>query len=885
MLSRASRLAIVLSAIVLFAAACKVDTVNLPVSSGGTGGIGTTPASVTVTLGAASISNGGSTTATATVTDSIGRVVPNATVSFSVISSTAGSFSPAAGTTDTNGQLAATFTAAAAGNDSNVTIRASVATGTGTISGSASLTIGTPPVIPTTITVSLSTYTVSSGSGAVTVTATVTGAGSTPVSGATVNFAVSDATAGTFTGGSNTVAATTNASGVATATFNANNAGIIVQISATVGSLTNSGTLTIGTPAPPAAATLNLTASPAQVSIQGQSTISVSLLSSSGAAVFSTGVDLTITTGATLGSFSTSTLVTATTVTTDATGNASAIFYAGTASGLVTITATSGSLSKTVSIVLTSDPASISLSIADTALVNGQNTNITAKVLNAANQPVSIGTTVTFTITYSGSLAPGSLSSTTAFTVASGDASVTFTADAVNTGPVFVTATAGTVTSSVQIIQVDPASAGTLLFVSADPPLIGIAGSGTTSDSVVKFQVLNSVGAPMANQSVDFSIITGPVGATLDTSGTGVSNGSTDADGYVSTTLHAGTVPGSVRIVATTTVSTVPLVQLSTTAAAVAIGGGVPSYTWFSLSVEKFNIPGLHCDNVTSTIYVNMADRFGNYNILKGTTVNFVTPYGAINAFNYTNDTGQTESVFRSQSPKPTDGQVRVLVYATGEERFTDLNADGVYTSGTDTMSSADDLPEPFKDDDHDGLHDATEMWIQWPSTVSGATTGYDGANNVWDSSTYIWKTVDLWLTGPPSTSGPDPSRVECCDPAALPTCNLTQSNISLNKGTSTFCFVYAADENGNALAGDTKVTLSSDESSAKITWVSGYETVPDAQSGGPAITGYKVTNNNSGTAALFATLSTTIDWPAPASNCAGSKVTISYPGIVTLLP
>jgi hypothetical protein len=829
---------------------------------------GGTPTTIQVTLTSSAIANSGTANVTATVTDASSNVVPNVTVSFSVISSTAGSFNPNTAVTNSSGQATSIFTAGAAVN-ATATIQAAVTVGSNTVSGTAQITIGSPPIIPTSIVVSLSSSTAPATGGNITVTAHVADALG-PLSGATVSFAVSNPSAGSFSA----TTAMSNASGNATVTFTANSGNTSVNIVASSGTLNNSATLQIGTPPPPTPTSMTITVNPLSISITSQATVNVTVLSSTGQPVPNNAVTLTITSGASLASFSTGTTIN---ITTNTSGVASTTISSGVSSGAVTVQATSGSLSPvSASFFITSDPASITLNVVNSNLINGQTTNITANVKNVLNNPVSDGTPVNFAIT---SLPPfaGALSAAAASTV-NGVASVSFTADPSITGGVIIEASAGTLSPVQTIIIVNAAQAGTLQFVSATPQVINIQGAGA-SDSVVIFLVTSSAGAPLANQSVNFQL-SGPTGATLDTGGGTSSSGSTDSSGQVTTIVHAGTVAGPVRIIASTAVAGPPASTLYASSGAISIGGGVPSYKWFSLSVDRFNLDGLNCDNVTSTVSVNMADRFGNYNILKGTSVSFSTPFGAIDTSNITNEAGQTTSIFRSQDPRPADGRVRILVQTTGEENFTDLNANGVYDLGTDAFSLAtDDLPEPYLDANANGTHDVGELFYDWPASVQGAAAGvYNVGNGVWDASIPIWKTIDVWLTGPPA-AGPTTSHIECINPG---TGLYTTGDITIPKAASTVCAVYGSDQNGNALIKGTAISMTaSDTADTNITVLSGYATYIDHPVNGPEITLYTVTNKNASTTDDATTsLSALINWPG---KCGTAQLTVSYGGLITL--
>lgn len=479
-----------------------------------------TPATVQVILLPSSIGNGSSAAVNATVKDATGAVVPNVTVSFTVISAVAGSFTPASVTTNAAGVATTTFTAASpAGDDQAATIMASVIGAAGVINGSAPIVIGNPPRVPSSVVVTLGTPTIGNG-GSTTVTATVSDALGV-ISGATVTFSVSVLGAGSFT-----AAAVTNASGQTTVTFTANPAGndSNVNITAVAGAVSNSAPLTIGIPAPPAPTSVSIAINPLSVNIQSQTIVSVTVLGASGPA-FSTSVTLDIMApGQTLASFTTGTTQSSITVTTNASGIASVPVYAGTSSGAVTVRASVGALAPvSASFLITSPPASISLNVVNSNLTSGQTTKITAHVLNAVGQPVTDGTLVNFAIT---SICPcaGKLNAAAASTV-NGLADVTFSADPVVSGGVIIQATVSPLSPAQTIIIVNPAQAGSLQFVSVSPTS-GVIPTGGAS-ATLTFKVLSSTGAALANQSVTFSLAVAPSDATLNPP-----SASTGTDGY-----------------------------------------------------------------------------------------------------------------------------------------------------------------------------------------------------------------------------------------------------------------------------------------------------------------------------------------------------------------
>lgn len=884
---RSIRVVTMILFLAIFLSSCGGTDFNGPAAGGGgTPGTPGTPATPTpttaqVSLSSAAIGNGGTSTVTAVVRDASSVLMPNVSVTFSVISAGTGTFTPTTAVTDASGVATSLFTAVTP--DVNATIRASVTVGTGTITGSASIAIGTPPQVPTSVIVTLGSTTIAS-SGSTTVSATVRDALGLVISGVNVTFSVSNTLTGNFTSG----IVPTDGSGVATDTFTANAVDAVVTITATVGTLNNGASLTIGTPPPPTPASMTLSSTPLSINIQGQSTVSATLLTSTGAPAFGSIVTLTITSGTTLGSFSATVSQLTITALTNSSGIASTTFYAGTSSGVVNIQGSAtGVASQNVSLNITSAPASISLSATNPSLLNGQNTNLIATVRNVLNNPVTDGTTVTFTIT-AGATNAGSLSSATATTV-SGVASVTFAADLINGGSLVVTATAGSVSATV-LITVSSAATQSLEFVSAVPNVIGISGSGIGSSSLVTFIARDTNSSPKQGVSVTFTLY-GPSGSTL-----AASSGSTGLDGKVAATLQAGLVAGPARIVASTLLPSGA--TISTSSGNISIGGGVPSDRFFSVAVSRFNLDGLICNNVQSTLTAYIADRFGNYNILQGTSVSFATDAGAVDTSNVTDALGVTNSVYRTQDPRPTDvapaaweiagglfyssgtrtynprdGYLSVLVSTTGEEHFVDLDADGVYDAG-ETYT---DLPEPFIDSDDNGARDATELFFDWQggaTGVPGATAGvYNNANGQWDPRIPIFRNVNLVMTGPPHFST-NTSRIQSASAGF--------GAVTIAPGSSAVFYVYVSDINMNTPIAGTKISLTSDESAAKITWIGGFETLGDALSTGPSVVSYTVKNTSTSAEPIYPTLLATYDWPG---TCGAIKTVVGYAGLVTLQP
>lgn len=401
-------------------------------------------------------------------------------------------------------------------------------------------------------------------------------------------------------------------------------------------------------------------------------------------------------------------------------------------------------------------PATVVASITPSSGLSALGTaTVSVTVKDAAGAVVADGTTVTFTVS---SATLGSITPTA--TTVSGIANATFTAGNI-AGTEGITVKAGTVSASASITILG-ADVGSIQFVSATPNVIGLKGSGQAENSVVTFSVNDVNGQPVADGTSVIFTLSGPQGGEALNPLIASTSG-----GLAKTTLQSGTVAGPVRIAGSTVVRGVTISSSST---GVSIGGGLPSYSHFSLVTNQHNLAGLNYVNLQSTISAFLADRFGNFNVLQGTSVSFYAEGGAVDRNNVTDATGATTVTFRTQDPlpvhpvstaapamatftglggtgNPLDGISTVIAATRGEECFTDSNGNGVYDGPVvDAFPASCDLGEPYIDANNNGQYDAGEFFVD-----ANSNGVYDGPNGTWDGDIMIWRTVSMTFSGAPT--------------------------------------------------------------------------------------------------------------------------------------
>lgn len=226
---------------------------------------------------------------------------------------------------------------------------------------------------------------------------------------------------------------------------------------------------------------------------------------------------------------------------------------------------------------------------------------------------------------------------------------------------------------------------------------------------------------------------------------------------------------------------------------------GIPDLDSFDIAIETFNVESLNWSGETTTLTVRLADRLNENTIPDGTQVFFSTRGGFIDEFCELVD-GTCTVTWTGTSPRPADGLATILAWTTGNESFVDLDGDGVYSDG-DEFNNGDfnlrDLPEPFRDDNFNGIRDANEEVIDYDGDsmfdpADGLYNGVFCAHSTECSPSqflYIWVDTVVIMSGSFATVNffPDPADVS---------------------GGPETIFITVADANGNPMPKGTTVEI-----------------------------------------------------------------------------
>jgi hypothetical protein len=363
------------------------------------------------------------------------------------------------------------------------------------------------------------------------------------------------------------------------------------------------------------------------------------------------------------------------------------------------------------------------LQLGVSTLSAGGTTGVSASFVTATGNLFTEAVDVTFN---SPCVGQGLATITTPVNTTTGIANTNYVASGCNGGDV-ITATAtvnGTTLTATGTVTVSPPSVGSIQFISATPTNIGLrgtGGAGRAESSTVVFRVVDSTGGPVPNVDVTFALNT--LVGDLRVSPAAPLVARTNFDGRVQATVTSGTIATTVRVAAT-----VAGTGISTQSDQLTITTGIPDQDSVSLSVGTFNTDSWAFDGVVVPVNIRLSDRFNNP-VPDGTAVTFTAEGAQIGSQCLTAD-GACSVNWTSQNPRPPDGAVTILATATGEESFVDINGNGTFNAG----DSFDDIGEPFRDDNEDGIRQTNEPFLDFGGANTATPNGsHDGPNGLFN--------------------------------------------------------------------------------------------------------------------------------------------------------
>jgi len=471
------------------------------------------------------------------------------------------------------------------------------------------------------------------------------------------------------------------------------------------------------------------------------------------------------------------------------------------------------------------------LDVALTSLSAGGSTSVTATVADANGNLYQDLVSVSFTSACS---SQGLATLDSPVDVVGGIANTTYTATGCS-GDDVITASATineTTTTATGTVTVQPANVGSLHFVSTDPELIGIKGTGLNEVATVQFMVLDTEGNPVFGKDVSFSLNTTIGGITLSPA-----QATSNISGIVETYVQSGTIATTVRVTAVLDSNN----AIATQSDGLVIATGIPDQNSFSISASVLNPEAWNHDGEEVTISILAADHFNNP-VADGTAVYFTTEGGQIEPQCETLD-GGCSVTWRSSDPRPSDGRVTILATTLGEESFTDANANGVLDDPPDAFT---DLGEAFRDDDEDGVFDAVEELreLDGNGTYNAGDGEYNGvlcdlegdalinAVNICSATqnTYVRDSIVLVMSGAANT-------IDFVDNTLSPITSLECGGETLDTG-----IVVIADLHNQPVPADSVIEISTSngtlESASSIT-------VPSTNFDGPLGYGIRVVGDS----------------------------------------
>ncbi|MDA3861657.1 MAG: hypothetical protein PF445_10555 [Melioribacteraceae bacterium] len=223
-----------------------------------------------------------------------------------------------------------------------------------------------------------------------------------------------------------------------------------------------------------------------------------------------------------------------------------------------------------------------------------------------------------------------------------------------------ISASTFSIEEQVDQISGEPAS---IFLVSQSLDAIGVTESGSPETAQITFEVQDSSGTPIdIAHAIDVSFKFGaqPGGGEI----LAPSLVRTDDVGQVEVNLTSGTIAGAVQIIAEidfngNIIRSKPV--------SIAIHGGLPDDSHFSIGPAQVNYPHLHKLAAVGSITALVGDKYSNP-VRPGTAVYFSTEAGVVQGSGLTDEFGRTTVTLLSGDPQPNDPTYGPgFFYVTGE--------------------------------------------------------------------------------------------------------------------------------------------------------------------------------------------------------------------------
>jgi len=344
---------------------------------------------------------------------------------------------------------------------------------------------------------------------------------------------------------------------------------------------------------------------------------------------------------------------------------------------------------------------------ANTNLADGSSTILKVEITDTTGEKIDTPFVVNFT---SQCVTDGKANLDTEVTGSNGEAQTTYESKGCSgEDTIIATANLGSLSENITL-NIDSLPAHALEFVSASPEMIFIKGSGGGPESsILTFKVLDQLSRPIAQQPVNFTLVSNMPGVELLVDFT-----KSNSAGEVQTTVVSGNTGAVVQVKASFQHPVHADTLITTHSRNLTVSTGFPDNDGFSIALDKYNPEawGYNGEKVSVTAMLN--DHYNNP-VPDGTAINFETEGGTIDASCITVN-GECSAAWRSSEPRIIDGRLTLLIYTVGEEKFSDHKpSDGLYdkTDGWDVTLShtakntANDIAEAFRDDNENGVFDA----------------------------------------------------------------------------------------------------------------------------------------------------------------------------------